>query len=197
MTQPEEASTVPLPRIISVTGLKKSGKTTVVEALLSELRSRGKRVSSIKKTEHGSLSLDPADTDTRRHADAGAEVVVALLEGEMVRFERVSTPPSFRSIVSLFPQGTDFLVCEGIVDPAAPQAVIVCLRARGDWDETLRVRNVAEGCVCAVSGVVAAGTASGETMGPDGIPMCDVEDPGQRSALADLAMKKACPDVES
>jgi molybdopterin-guanine dinucleotide biosynthesis protein MobB len=197
MTQPSDIFAVHLPCIVSVTGLKKSGKTTVVEALLAELTSRGKRVSSLKKMEHGALDLDPQGTDTRSHADAGAEVVLALLGRETVRFERVSVPPSLQSIAAHLPRGTDFLVCEGIVDPAAPQAIVVCLQKSSDWEETMRVRKIREGQVLAVSGVAAGGIALGDTLSPDGIPMFDVGDQRQRSALADLVIKKACPDVES
>ena len=189
MMQSSEIPEALLPCIVSVAGLKKSGKTAVVEALLSELRSRGKRVSSIKKMEHAALSLDPQGTDTRRHADAGADVVVALLGAETVRFERLTTPASIRSIAPLFPRDTDVLVCEGIADRATAQLIVVCLRSRDDWDETLAVRNVASDAVLAVSGVAAAAVAPGELMLPQGIPMFDVGDVRQRSDLADLVLK--------
>ena len=189
MTQSPAFPEAPLPCIVSVTGLKKSGKTTVVAALISELRSRGKRVSSIKKMEHATLYLDQEGTDTRRHAEAGAEVVVALLAGETVRFERVAKQASMQSIAPLFPRDTDLLVCEGIADPASPRLIVVCLRSRDDWDETLTVRGVAPGDVLAVSGVAAAGVALGALMSPQGISMFDVADPRQRSALADLVLK--------
>jgi molybdopterin-guanine dinucleotide biosynthesis protein MobB len=189
MTQSGEAPDVLLPCIISVTGLKKSGKTAVVEAILSELKSRGKRASSLKKMEHGALDLDPQGTDTRRHADAGAEVVLALLGSETVRFERTSAPASIRSIAAQLPPGTDFLVCEGIADPAAPQLIIVCLRTRTDWEETLRVRGISGNQVLAVSGVAASGAKPGESFLPEGAPLFDVIDDRQRSALADLVLK--------
>jgi molybdopterin-guanine dinucleotide biosynthesis protein MobB len=197
MTQSKTTPPVPIPFIVSVAGLKKSGKTTVVEALLSELRRRGKRVSSIKKMEHAALYLDPEGTDTRRHAEAGADVVVAMLGAETVRFERVTAPISIQSIAPLFPRNTDFLVSEGIAERALPQLVIVCLRSSDDWNETISVRNIEPGAVCAVSGVVAAGLTPGAAMVLEGIPVYDVTDALQRSALGDLVMKKACPDVES
>jgi molybdopterin-guanine dinucleotide biosynthesis protein MobB len=189
MTQSGELPDIPLPFIISVTGLKKSGKTTVVEAIILELKSRGKRVSSLKKMEHGLLDLDPSGTDTRRHADAGAEVVLALLGAQTVRFERASAPASIGSIAKQLPLGTDFLVCEGIADPAAPQVILVCLRTRNDWEETLRVRGIDGTQVLAVSGVVASGEAPGKQFLPDRMPMFDVTDDRQRSALAELVIR--------
>jgi molybdopterin-guanine dinucleotide biosynthesis protein MobB len=174
-------------------GLKKSGKTAVVTALLSELRSRGHRVGSIKKMEH-TLSLDAEGTDTRRHADAGAEVVVALLEGETVRFERSQPSRSMRDILELFPRDTAFLVCEGMVDGDAPQAIVLCLRTMDDLAETLTVRGIQAGTVLAVSGVAAAGDLNRGPAGPGGIPVFNAADAVQRRALTDLIIKKACPD---
>jgi molybdopterin-guanine dinucleotide biosynthesis protein B len=189
MTQPGASPEAPLPCIVSVTGLKKSGKTTVVAALISELRSRGKRVSSVKKMEHATLSLDQEGTDTRVHAEAGAEVVVALLAGETVRFERVTKQASIQSVAPLFPRGTDLLVCEGIADHALARLIVVCLRSRDEWEETLAVRGITPDAVLAVSGVAAAGAASSGSMFPRGIPVFDVTDLHQRSELADLVLK--------
>jgi molybdopterin-guanine dinucleotide biosynthesis protein MobB len=196
MTQSAKNAAIGHPCIVSVAGLKKSGKTTVVEALLSGLKSRGKRVSSIKKMEHAP-SLDSEGTDTRRHADAGADVVVALLGAETVRFERVSAPASMRLIIPLFPADTDFLVSEGIADRAWPQLVVVCLRSADDWEETLKVRKISPDAVLAVSGVAAAGLATGAAVLAAGIRIFDVADLQQRGALVDLIIEKACPDVES
>ena len=191
MTQSGRDPAALSPCIVSVVGLKKSGKTAVVTALLSELRSHGHRVGSIKKMEH-TLSLDAEGTDTRRHADAGAEVVVALLEGETVRFERSQPSRSMRDIFALFPRDTAFLVCEGMVDRSAPQAIVLCLRTMDDLAETLTVRGIQAGTVLAVSGVAAAGAHG--AVGPAGVPVFDTADAAQLRALTDLIIKKARPD---
>lgn len=202
MTQSGSDLVAPLPCIVSVVGLKKSGKTTVVTGLLVELRSRGHRVSSIKKMEHAALYLGEEGTDTRLHADAGAEVVVALLARETVRFERFGGARSLRDIVRLFPPDTAFLVCEGMADRDASQLIVLCLRRMADLDETLAVRGISAGAVLAISGVVAAGAPEGSVRGPQHIPVLDAADAVQRRALADLIIRasgghpnrKAYPD---
>lgn len=182
------------PCIVSVVGLKKSGKTTVVTALVAELRSRGHHVSTLKKMEHAALFLDQEGTDTRLHADAGAEVVVALLAGETVRFERSGQAGSLRDLLRLFPRDTGFLVCEGMVDSNAAQLVVLCLRSLDDLTDTLEVRGIERGSVLAVSGVAAAAGAVKEGVpGLPGVPAFDSLDSAQRRALADLVIKKACP----
>ena len=62
------------PRVVSVVGKKKSGKTTVVERLVAELVRRGLRVGTIK---HGhDFDLDTEGTDSWRHRAAGSERTV-------------------------------------------------------------------------------------------------------------------------
>ena len=180
-------------RIVNVVGLKKSGKTTVVTALLSELRSRGYPVSSIKKMEHAALSMEQEGTDTRLHADAGAEVVVAILAGETVRFERSARTASIADIIGLFPHDTAFLVCEGMVDSSASPLIVLCLRSIEDLAETLAVRGIRLDSILALSGVAAAGTIGKSLPGPGEIPVLDVTGPVGRRALADLIIRKAYP----
>jgi molybdopterin synthase catalytic subunit len=70
-------------KIISVVGYKKSGKTTLVERLVKALTKCGS-VGTIKHMhEH---TINKPDTDTWKHAHAGADVVVAVTQNELVKF---------------------------------------------------------------------------------------------------------------
>jgi molybdopterin-guanine dinucleotide biosynthesis protein len=150
-------------------------------------------VSSVKKIEHAALLLDQEGTDTRLHADAGADVVVALLAGETVRFERSGRTGSLRDIVRLFPRDTAFLICEGMCDSSASQLIVLCLRTIDDLAETLAVRGIQHDSVLAISGVAAAGTIDRSLPGLREIPVLNAADSAQRSALVDLIVKKAYP----
>jgi molybdopterin-guanine dinucleotide biosynthesis protein B len=66
-------------RAISVVGYKNSGKTRVVEALVSELTGRGHKVGTLKHTAE-SVLLDTPGKDTWRHRKAGS-VATAILHG--------------------------------------------------------------------------------------------------------------------
>lgn len=66
-------------RIFGVTGWKNSGKTTLTERLVSELVSRGWKVSTVKHAHHG-FDIDKAGTDSFRHREAGAREV-AIVSG--------------------------------------------------------------------------------------------------------------------
>ncbi len=59
--------------IISVVGKSSSGKTTLLERLISKLRQRGYKVAIIKHSHHAN-DLDTASKDTWRFTQAGSEI---------------------------------------------------------------------------------------------------------------------------
>jgi len=67
------------PAVFGITGWKNSGKTTLVERMVSELTRRGYRVSTVKHAHHR-FDIDHPGTDSFRHRAAGA-VEVALVSG--------------------------------------------------------------------------------------------------------------------
>lgn len=66
---------VPLIPVIAFVGHSKSGKTTLLEKLIPELRRRGYRVAAVKHTAHP-VEPDAPDKDTYRLAQAGARPVI-------------------------------------------------------------------------------------------------------------------------
>ncbi len=59
------------PLILGVTGVKNSGKTTLMEKLIRALSARGVRVASLKHDAH-QFEADTPGTDSYRHKAAGA-----------------------------------------------------------------------------------------------------------------------------
>lgn len=62
-------------KVIGVAGWKNSGKTTLVERLVTEIGSRGVTVSTIKHAHHA-FDVDQEGTDSYRHRTAGAREVL-------------------------------------------------------------------------------------------------------------------------
>ncbi|NCZ66267.1 MAG: molybdopterin-guanine dinucleotide biosynthesis protein B [Rhodobacteraceae bacterium] len=62
-------------KIFGVTGWKNSGKTGLMERLITEFTARGLTVSSIKHAHH-SFDIDHPGRDSYRHRDAGAREVL-------------------------------------------------------------------------------------------------------------------------
>ncbi|HVW58294.1 MAG TPA: molybdopterin-guanine dinucleotide biosynthesis protein B [Rhizobiaceae bacterium] len=63
--------------VFGVTGWKNSGKTTLVEALVSELTRRGFTVATVKHAHHD-FDIDKEGTDSFRHRRAGAREVAIV-----------------------------------------------------------------------------------------------------------------------
>ena len=99
-------------KIIDVAGLKKSGKTTVVENLVQELSSRGYKVGTVKKIHIPGFTIDQEGKDTYRHKQAGAEFVISLAPEEVALIKQLHGRRELSEILDLIPDDTDFLVCE-------------------------------------------------------------------------------------
>lgn len=106
-------------RIISIVGYKKSGKTTLVEQLVRALKKYGS-VGTIKHLhEH---AINKPDTDTYKHANAGADIVVAVTPDELVKFSRNNNLTS--AIDELANSGMDFALVEGFKDSRLPKIAL-------------------------------------------------------------------------
>ena len=141
-------------RIIDVAGLKKSGKTTVVENLVAELTKQGFKVGTVKKIHIPDFSIDQEGKDTYRHKQAGAEFVISLAPKEIALIKSTHSNRSLDQILDLLPDNTDFLICEELNEIHNEILYIIALRAIGELEETLRVRAIGD-TVLAISGVVA------------------------------------------
>lgn len=97
------------PKTVSVTGYKDSGKTSVVEALVHELTSRGYRVGTLKHTADD-IILDTPGKDTRRHRDAGSIATGILQENTTALFiyEKISLQQAAAKLGAI-----EYLIIEG------------------------------------------------------------------------------------
>ena len=64
-------------KIVSIVGKKNTGKTSLTTKIIQELTKRGYNVASIKHSHH-SIEMDKENTDTWRHKNAGANMVVGV-----------------------------------------------------------------------------------------------------------------------
>ncbi len=64
-------------KIVSVVGKKDTGKTSLTVKIIEELTKRGYRVASIKHSHH-TIEMDKENTDTWKHKQAGADLVVGV-----------------------------------------------------------------------------------------------------------------------
>ena len=106
-------------KIISVTGYKKSGKTTLVEHLVQELAKRG----SVGTVKHmPGHDLNPDGTDTRRYMDAGARAVMGVTHSGTAKF--ILGTDLGNALDELANSGMDYAVVEGFKDSRLPKIVL-------------------------------------------------------------------------
>ncbi len=174
------------PHLINVIGLKKSGKTTVTEGIVASLRARGYRVGTIKSMVQSVFSMDTEGKDTYRHGQAGAEFTISLSLGETVLLQRHDGGRrGVRDISHLFPEGVQYVICEGLEDPTARQLQVVCLRDPDDIEGTLRVRKGDPRRIMCLSGLIAL---KGKRDLP--YPLFNIMEPSERDGLADLIIRR-------
>jgi molybdopterin-guanine dinucleotide biosynthesis protein B len=146
-------------QIIDVAGLKKSGKTTVVEGLVRELTNRGFKVGTIKKIHIPNFTIDQEGKDTFRHKRAGAEFVISLAPQEIAMIKSNDGTRELSQVFDLVPKDTEFLVCEELNEKSSDIIYIITLRNVEDFDETLKQRAIGERII-AFSGVVSNSISS-------------------------------------
>ena len=109
-----------MPHIVAVVGQSKSGKTTLIEKLISELKSRGYRVATIKHSAH-KLSFDKPDKDSWRHIQAGSVATAIASPDQIVIIKPVAEMPDLNEIVRLFGKDYDIILAEGFKQSSAPK----------------------------------------------------------------------------
>ncbi len=131
------------PPIVSIIGKSNSGKTTLIEKLIIELRRRGYKVATIKHHVHtDKRSFDTLGKDSYRHAQAGAEKVVLISPLTTVTYDYPTQPPSPQEMAAQM-IGVDLVIAEGFSQAKLP-AIEVSRAARnaaliGDPDYLLAV----------------------------------------------------------
>ena len=104
-------------KVISVVGTKKTGKTTLVSALVAALAKHGK-VGTIKN-----MAGHPVDRgDTKRHFDAGADLVIGLGEAQL-KVTRGHGDLDC-ALAELEAEGVEYAVVEGFKHSLLPKIVM-------------------------------------------------------------------------
>ena len=111
-----------MPPIISIVGKSNSGKTTLIEKLVPELKQRGHRIGVIKHALHG-FNMDHEGKDSWRHKKAGADtVIVAAPDGLAVM--KTSGCDSLGKLLP-FLEDVDLVITEGFKKDRYPKVEIV------------------------------------------------------------------------
>ena len=166
-----------MPKLVAVVGGKHSGKTTVIEHLIVELKRRGYRVGAIKEMVR-IPTLDTPSTETDRYSIAGAETIVAVPRDETVVF--IKRRLNIKEIVP-FLRGLDYVVLEGFESEKMLPKIIAAKTA----DEA---KSYYDGSTIAVSGIITESEIETNKAAAIKVPIFGLT---ETEALADLIEKKA------
>ncbi len=100
-----------MPQLLSVVGNSASGKTTILEKLIVELKRRGHRIGVIKHAHHG-FNLDQEGKDSWRHKNAGADTVLIASPGRIAIIKDDEKSESLSYLKQYF-NDVDLILIEG------------------------------------------------------------------------------------
>ena len=109
---------------VAFVGASGVGKTTVLQAVVGELKKRGLRVGVAKHTHHA-VDVDQPEKDTWRLAQAGGDVVVLGTPSGLTLFDHSGVDTPLEQIVKLLTGKVDLLLAEGYEDAAVPKVAVV------------------------------------------------------------------------
>ena len=114
-------------KIITIVGIRKSGKTSTVTSLIEAIRRRGKKVGTCKTVFCPTFSMDKSTSNTAKHRRAGSELVCAR-----ARFETTFLYPEALPLSRILEayKDCDYVLLEG--DYYAPVPRIVCAHLEED-----------------------------------------------------------------
>lgn len=167
-------------RIIMIKGYSKTGKTSTVTALVSELRRRGYTVGTVKDIHFEGYEADTPNTDTYKHRKAGARRVTARGTNDTsIILDRQMT---IEEILKYYKE--EFVILEGDSGLKCPN--IVTGRTTEDLDKRMDENTIG------FTGIIAGNVNDGEAPAVDeykGLPV--INGITEVEKMADLVEKKA------
>ena len=109
-----------MPPVVSVIGRSKSGKTSLIEKLVTELKLRGYRVATIKHAPQG-MTFEESDKDNWRHIKAGSEATAISSPDKILLIKPVAKDATLDEVAYLFDEDYDIILTEGFKEDSAPK----------------------------------------------------------------------------
>jgi molybdopterin-guanine dinucleotide biosynthesis protein B len=101
-----------MPPVVAIAGYSRSGKTSLMERLIGELRERGYRVAAVKHTGKD-FEVDHPRKDSWRFGEAGSDAVVVSGPRRLALVRRQTSEASFEEILGLIGDDFDIVLVEG------------------------------------------------------------------------------------
>jgi molybdopterin-guanine dinucleotide biosynthesis protein MobB len=109
-----------MPPVVSIVGRSKSGKTTLIEKLIVELKSRGYHVATAKHT-HRDMTSPESDKDSDRHLKAGSEASLITDPHGLMMIKPLQKELTLAQIAQIIGEDYDLILTEGYKQDDAPK----------------------------------------------------------------------------
>ncbi len=127
-------------KILQIVGYQNSGKTTLMEQLITQATSDGFRVGTIKHHGHGGIPMIESSKDSVRHEKAGASVTAVEGEGTL-RMSIHQSNWQLADILAIYETfNMDMILIEGYKNEDYPKVVL--LRQAEDESLLQKVSNI-------------------------------------------------------
>ena len=111
------------PPIVSFVGNSGAGKTSLLEKVVRELKTRGYRVAVIKHAHHD-FEIDHEGKDSWRFAQAGSDCVVISSPARVAMVQQRPAEPPLDELVRLVADRVDIVLTEGFHGSGKPQVLV-------------------------------------------------------------------------
>jgi len=166
-------------KFVAVVGGKHSGKTTIIQHLITELKNRGYKVGTIKHMPRIQTLDSPAPAhDTWKHSQAGAEIIVAVPQNETVVFVKKKQK---LNDIAVFLHGMDYVLLEGFSNEKIFPKIIAAKTVQ-------EVNEYSDGLAIAVSGLIAE--SGEETQKATNVKFPIIKSVSEAQKLADRVEQK-------
>lgn len=120
------------PDIITIIGKSNSGKTTLIEQLISRLSQKGYKIGSVKHT-HSRFEIDKEGKDSWRHKHAGAHATLIVSDSKVALVKDDDT--SELEKIQAYLQEMDLILAEGFKSLNLPK--IEVFREAGGYPDPI------------------------------------------------------------
>jgi len=110
-------------KVLSFIAKSGTGKTTLLEKVITELKRRGHRLGVIKHDAHR-FDIDHKGKDSYRFTAAGADTMLLSSPDKLALIKKHPESPPVEELVSKYFQDVDFVLTEGFKESSIPKIEI-------------------------------------------------------------------------
>jgi len=106
--------------VVSIVGKTGTGKTTLIERLITEFKKRGYRIATVKHSPR-SIDIDKPGKDSWKFTQAGSDIVIISSPDKLAFIKSTDHDPSIEEILRLIGSELDLALVEGFRKGKAPK----------------------------------------------------------------------------